>query len=80
MSASYQIIIDVKLEDTTEPTPEVAQAIANLASVMEVQAEDGLYSAGYEEADNYEVDGETVENVFLSHIVETTARIRRIHD
>lgn len=64
MSANVTIKINLSLDSAV--TPEIRAALDSLASVMLVQAEDGLYLAGYEDAEEVEIDGETVENEYLA--------------
>lgn len=46
-------------------------ALSSLASIMHVQAEDGLYLAGNEDAEVIEIDGVEVQNEFVSEFVRT---------
>lgn len=52
--------INIRLSLDAEPSPEVRDALASLADVMLVQAEDGLYRLGWKDAED-----EVIENTFL---------------
>jgi hypothetical protein len=67
MSNTARIIIDLALPDGQEVDQRVLDALDALADVMLVQAEDGLYLSGSQEAEGHYVDdGETwVDNEFV---------------
>lgn len=62
----WEITITLRLEpEDGAPLAEIPEAMANLADVMFVQAEDGLYRLGSPEAEG------DVENTFLGHFLGT---------
>jgi hypothetical protein len=64
MSNTARITVEITLD--REITPQIAEAIANLADVMGVQAEDGLYFLGSPDSEH-----EDYENEFLAEIERT---------
>lgn len=58
--ATFAIVIDFD----RDITPEIAEGLSNLLEVMLVQAEDGVFTAGYEDGELE--DGQ--ENKFLAHV------------
>lgn len=64
----WEITISLRLEvEEGAPLAEIPEAMTNLADVMFVQAEDGLYRLGSPEAEG------DVENVFLGNFLGTIA-------
>lgn len=64
--------ITITLEVHAEPTPQVMQALENLAAVMAVQAEDGLAMSGNPD-DDVALIGDDVE-VENEHLGDITIR------
>lgn len=46
--ATFAIVIDLD----RDITPEIAEGLSNLLEVMKVQAEDGVYTLGYKDAED----------------------------
>lgn len=66
--ATYDITLRLQIPDDSVGD-KTGFALESLADVMRVQAEDGLWTAGYEDADTYiDADGDEVENVHVAHI------------
>jgi hypothetical protein len=74
MSNTAVITFHVEVDDII--TPAIAEALEALASVMEVQAEDGLYTAGYKEGEEALVDGEVVPNERVAGITSITTKVQ----
>jgi hypothetical protein len=69
MTKIARITIDLPLPEGTDISdPRIIEALDNLANVMEVQAEDGLYLGGHEDAEL--VDNETGESVENEHLLD----------
>lgn len=62
-----QITVTLNLEADTM-TPELRLALDNLAAVMAVQAEDGVYLSGNPDDDTAIANDEPVENRLVSHL------------
>jgi hypothetical protein len=70
--AQVQITITLSLGEVSTLDGPVAQALANLAGVMEVQSEDGLYTGGSPDAavdDNEYLTDLAVVSTTVSHIL-----------
>lgn len=73
--AHARIIIDLDI-DVESITEEIREAFESLAGVMHVQAEDGLYLGGHEDADLWDEDeSRIVENTFFGVFNHTNVTI-----
>lgn len=66
--AFYDITIRLEIPDEVTGHPVARRGLEALADVMLVQAEDGLYSAGYPEADTILVHGLAEPNAYVAPI------------
>jgi hypothetical protein len=78
MTATARIVIDLTLD--RDVTPEIEEALNNLANVMLAQAEDGLYTFGWRGADGQEGPGDSgafIENELVADILHNGMEVHR---
>ncbi len=68
-TTTVDIVIRLQVQGSPAEVATYREALENLADVMRVQAEDGLYSLGYEdaEADDEDDDEDDEPNEFIAH-------------
>lgn len=64
-TTTVDIVIRLQVQGSPAEVATYREALENLADVMRVQAEDGLYSLGYEDAEADDEDDEP--NEFIAH-------------
>jgi hypothetical protein len=64
---TVQITVSLQV-DVEEITPDVLLALDNLADVMSVQAEDGLYSLGSPDAQTFDDAGNAVDSEHVASL------------
>lgn len=67
--ATFAIVIDLD----RDITPEIAEGLSNLLDVMTLQAEDGVYTLGYKDADDlspFTDEGDPTPFFINNHVAE----------
>lgn len=65
---TYSVEIRIQLKVDGELTPDARTALSNLADVMLVQAEDGLYLAGSPDPESLTIGSDEVDNAHVAEI------------
>ena len=77
-TTTVDVVIRLTLDDVESVTPAVREALDNLADVMLVQAEDGLYSLGWKDAENVppagDADDDGTPNEYVADISGATVQ------
>lgn len=77
--AKARVVIDLTIGNGDHPR--LQEALSNLADIMAVQAEDGLYTLGHEDADSFEEEGpgdapgRIVTNVYVGPIESVDVKV-----